>query len=1182
VFRQIANLIEQEGDALASAWQADLERRDNGLVSTDNRRQLWRDARTWVALLLRAMRTGDVGPLHRTSRLTARRLALGGIALADVVEAIVSFKHVLWQALRELPELDSEVMHEATRTVAEWFDGMIISTVANYDAMGRDGGSRTLTVERALRLSRLAEDQVTVSDLAHEMVAERNVRRLPSLIARSAAHLAGAQRAAVAVPDDGAPRYRGAYRLALGDLNAYIRRSGRPLSGALEPTGTRIIADLAEGASIGLRRAAARLQVHVAMSVPLRVGDRVLGLLELFDPLAGQDWSEREVTLVRELASRGALAMENAQLLAEAEQRAQTLAVLNEIARGLSSHINSPRLFAVAAAGAARLLRAPSALLWLRAPGSARFMLRAAYGRGRPPGSLDFSAGDGPLGLVLGGETAIMSPQASRGMPWGKGWAVAAPLRVGSSALGLLVVRRKQGAFGDEDVRMLEALGGQIVAAVQNAHLYQESSRLGQRINASIVALGDALAAALDMHELLQVIADRSAELVEADAAIVFMKENGTSLAARAVATRGEDAGAAADPQAYEPVAALAVERGEAVTVAARSQAATEGVRRVMLREHVRAVHVIPLSVRGRMAGTLCILTRGRGLRRQERQLLASFSRQAAVGVENVILFSETQQRLAELADLSRASAGVTSTLDQTAIVEIMVESVARALRAPVAAIALLDDDRELRLPEGGYRGLPASFVRGFTVGPDCIAASVMTDQRIKVISDVAAEGRAHDSLVAGLDLASVICAPIKGRQQLLGVIFAADRVPRIFRQHEEALLSAYANEAALALQNARHYQAVVGHARELEGILEATKTVTSTIELQPVLDHVARAAVSLLGVPASGIMLLDASGQHLTTVATCGLPAEHELHAGLHAGESIPGMVALKGVAMTSTNLPRDGRFRHRNAARAEGLRSMISVPLSVKGKRLGVLTAYSGAARPFTVAEERLLATLAAQASVAIENARLYAAAREQTRSMRLLMEEVNHRIKNNLQSIIGIVQLHIAQVDEPRVQDALREIIARVQAITVVHELLLDEDVRSIDVREAGRRVLDNALRQNPNPHLKLSGQVSGARVRLPSRQATSLASVLNELVYNAVVHAFTGREHGNIAISMQEATGGEILVQVSDDGVGLPRDFNLQHHAHLGLRIVEGLVSQDLGGEFTITGNGGTIARVAFRK
>jgi two-component sensor histidine kinase len=127
-----------------------------------------------------------------------------------------------------------------------------------------------------------------------------------------------------------------------------------------------------------------------------------------------------------------------------------------------------------------------------------------------------------------------------------------------------------------------------------------------------------------------------------------------------------------------------------------------------------------------------------------------------------------------------------------------------------------------------------------------------------------------------------------------------------------------------------------------------------------------------------------------------------------------------------------------------------------------------------------------------------------------------------------------------------------------------------------------VLDNALRQNPNPHLKLSGQVSGARVRLPSRQATSLASVLNELVYNAVVHAFTGREHGNIAISMQEATGGEILVQVSDDGVGLPRDFNLQHHAHLGLRIVEGLVSQDLGGEFTITGNGGTIARVAFRK
>ena len=118
-----------------------------------------------------------------------------------------------------------------------------------------------------------------------------------------------------------------------------------------------------------------------------------------------------------------------------------------------------------------------------------------------------------------------------------------------------------------------------------------------------------------------------------------------------------------------------------------------------------------------------------------------------------------------------------------------------------------------------------------------------------------------------------------------------------------------------------------------------------------------------------------------------------------------------------------------------------MLSVPLRVKGKPLGVITVYSGAARPFSTTRERVLTTLAAQASVAIENARLYAEAREQAVSMRRLIEEVNHRIKNNLQSIIGIIQMQMAQVPDPRVHEALRGIVGRVQAIAVVHELLAD---------------------------------------------------------------------------------------------------------------------------------------------
>ncbi len=1200
VLRRIANLIESKGEQLASQWLADLERRGNALVADSNRHQLWQDARSWITLLLRAMRTGDIAPLHRASRLTARRLAVARFPLADAVDAIVRFKHTLWGALAEHPDLDSEAVHEATRVVAEWFDSVVLSMIANYDTGAPGDEARGLPLQRALRLSRPAEDQSAISQLTQEMASERDSKRLLSLIARCAAHLAGAQRAAVVVAEDGAPRYRGTYRLSLGDLNAYGRRAGRPLSGALEPAETRIVADLTDTKEAGRARAAAKLQVRTVLSVPMQVGDEVLGLVELFDPLAGQGWSDRDVALVHDLAAQAALAVENAQLLAEAERRAERLTALNEIGRVLASQISSPRLLTTVVASAARLLRASSALLWLREPRSSRFRLRAVarpdksgrhpgaqglgiHGRAKPAGGCDFDLAEGDLGRAAKAQASIVRPDASRGMPWGRGWAITAPLRIGARTFGLLVVQRRQGAFRGDDVQVLEALAGQIVVAIENAHLYEESERLGHHLNASIAALGDALAAALDMHELLQVIADWGAELAEAPAAIVFMDENGAAATARAVATRADAAGAAADPRAYEPLVALAMERAEPLSMSARGHGADEHMRQVMARERVRAVHVFPLTVRGRVAGALCILSRDRVLaHRRERKLLISFSRQAAVGIENVLLFNETQQRLAELADLSRASAGVTSTLNQTAIVEIVVEGVTRALQAPVAAMALLDEAGELCLPGGGCRGLPSSFVRRFAPGADSIARAVIADQRIKVIGDIAAEQRQGDSLIAGLQLGSLICAPIKGREGVLGILFAADRVPRTFRAHEEALLSAYANEAALALQNAFQHEAVARHARELEGILDATKTVTSTLELQPVLDHVAGAAASLLEAAASSIMLLDAGGSHLQTAAAWSLPPDHELHADLRLGESIPGMVALQGVAMSSTDLPRDGRFKHRRVARAEGLLSVLSVPLSVKGKPLGVISVFGRAARPFTPAQERLLTTLAAQASFAIENARLYAEAREQTRSMRLLMEEVNHRIKNNLQSITGIIQLHMQQAGEPRVQQALREIIGRVQAIAVVHEVLLDEDVQRVDVKETSRRILDNALRQGPNAEVKISGQVSGARVHLPSRQATSLACIINELVYNAVVHAFAGRAQGNIAISMQEATGGKILVQVADDGIGLSPGFDLERDARLGLRIVEGLVSQDLSGEFTIAANAGTIARITFRR
>lgn len=216
-----------------------------------------------------------------------------------------------------------------------------------------------------------------------------------------------------------------------------------------------------------------------------------------------------------------------------------------------------------------------------------------------------------------------------------------------------------------------------------------------------------------------------------------------------------------------------------------------------------------------------------------------------------------------------------------------------------------------------------------------------------------------------------------------------------------------------------------------------------------------------------------------------------------------------------------------------------------------------------------------------MAIENARLYREARHQARSMRHVMEEVNHRIKNNLQTIIGLMHLYMAERGDPATCGALREIVGRIQAIAVVHELLLDTDITAICAKEASQRILDNVRQSMAGPDLKVCGQVSGAAVRLPSRKATALASAINELITNAVKHGFAGRREGSIFVSLQEGAG-KVLVQVRDDGVGLPEGFDPSRDARLGLRIVQGIVEQDLGGEFTLSIDAGTTARITFAK
>ena len=135
------------------------------------------------------------------------------------------------------------------------------------------------------------------------------------------------------------------------------------------------------------------------------------------------------------------------------------------------------------------------------------------------------------------------------------------------------------------------------------------------------------------------------------------------------------------------------------------------------------------------------------------------------------------------------------------------------------------------------------------------------------------------------------------------------------------------------------------------------------------------------------------------------------------------------------------------------------------------------------------------------------------------------------------------------------------------------LLQRGFRLVDLKEVLNRV-GRAVAQNMRrPGLEVTVSVQGDEVALPSQAATSLALAVNELIQNALEHAFVDRARGSVIVSLRRASSA-LTIEVRDDGVGLSSGETRK----LGLEIVEILVREDLHGEWTLIGNAGTTARI----
>lgn len=197
---------------------------------------------------------------------------------------------------------------------------------------------------------------------------------------------------------------------------------------------------------------------------------------------------------------------------------------------------------------------------------------------------------------------------------------------------------------------------------------------------------------------------------------------------------------------------------------------------------------------------------------------------------------------------------------------------------------------------------------------------------------------------------------------------------------------------------------------------------------------------------------------------------------------------------------------------------------------------------------------------------------------RQLLLLNQEMQHRVRNNLQTIADLLSLEIANGITKPPDQSLRESLARVRCIAAVHDLLSPDAGETSNMGELANRVAAIAVRALAGEQ-SIDISVRGEAWTLPTKAATSLALVLNELISNSIEHGLRGQPGGRIEVVFATIAGmGEM--RVIDNGVGLPPGFSLDECQNLGLRIARALIADDLKGTLELHSNGGAVATVRF--
>ncbi len=333
------------------------------------------------------------------------------------------------------------------------------------------------------------------------------------------------------------------------------------------------------------------------------------------------------------------------------------------------------------------------------------------------------------------------------------------------------------------------------------------------------------------------------------------------------------------------------------------------------------------------------------------------------------------REKTREAEILHRICETVSGKLDLDAVLRDIVDLAIQVTKADSCLIYLLNSRRDelvlrasknphpkligrIRLELGeGITGWVAQQGR-----PVAIASTASDDPRFKVFHNLP-----EDRYQAFLSV------PIIAEHEVIGVINVQHKQAHRHRPHEVALMTTMGRQVGGAIETARLHAEITTKARQVETLSQVSATITSGRLLEEILHLLVTMTAEMMGSAICSIMLLDPEREELRIAATQSLSEVYRSKPNLKLGQSISGRALKERRPIAVLDVTKDPGYTYPDLARKEGLCSLLSVPMLVKDKPIGVINSYTAHEHSFTAEERKVLQAVANQAAIAIENTSL-----------------------------------------------------------------------------------------------------------------------------------------------------------------------------------------------------------------